>query len=147
MDPVVHFEIPTEDRIKIAKFYSNAFGWETKALGKKNGNYTLASTSRSDKTGRPKETGIINGGFYMKKDEMPAQYPSVVIGVQDIRKTMKKITKAGGRVLGEPMEVAGYGLYVSFLDTDGNRLSVMEPNMKMKEKEKQKNKRKKKEKK
>ena len=27
---------------------------------------------------------------------------------------MKKVTEAGGKVLGEPMEIPGYGLYVSF---------------------------------
>jgi uncharacterized protein len=59
---------------------------------------------------------------------MPAQYPSVVIGVGDIKEAMKKVTEAGGQVLGEPMEIPGYGLYVSFFDTEGNRVSMMQPN-------------------
>jgi len=41
---------------------------------------------------------------------------------------MKKVTEAGGQVLGEPMEIPGYGLYVSFFDTEGNRVSMMQPN-------------------
>jgi uncharacterized protein len=137
MDPVVHFEMPAEDRERMSKFYSNAFGWQTQMLGEDMGNYVLATTaSEVDKSGRPKKTGIINGGFYPKKEDMPAQYPSVVIAVDDIKKAMKKIEKAGGEVLGEPMEIPGYGLYVSFFDTEKNRVSIMEPAMEMKEKEK-----------
>jgi len=82
-----------------------------------------------DKTGRPKKKGIINGGFYPKSNDMPAQYPSVVIAVDDINKAMKKIEKAGGKIIGEPMEIPGYGLYVSFYDTEENRVSIMQPTM------------------
>ena len=31
--------------------------------------------------------------------------------------------------LGEPVEIPGVGLYVSFLDTDGNRVSMLHPFM------------------
>jgi len=137
IDPVVHFEMPAEDRIRMAKFYTNAFGWKMQMLGDEMGNYTLATTaSETDKSGRPKRTGIINGGFFTKDNSMPAQYPSVVIAVDSIKRSMNKITKAGGEVIGEPMEIPGFGMYVSFFDTEGNRVSVMEPTMEMKEKTK-----------
>ena len=41
---------------------------------------------------------------------------------------MNKATAAGGKVLGEPIEIPGYGQYVSFFDTEGNRVSMMQPN-------------------
>ncbi len=82
---------------------------------------------KPDENGRPKNPGAINGGFYKKSADMPAQYPSVVIGVGNIKETMKKVTEAGGQVLGEPMEIPGYGVYVSFFDTEGNRVSMMQP--------------------
>ena len=133
-DPVVHFEMPAEDRKRMSKFYTSAFGWKTQMLGQKMGNYVLATTSAEvDKKGRPKKTGIINGGFYTKTDDMPAQYPSVVIAVDDIKKSMNKVAKAGGKVIGEPMEIPGFGMYVSFYDTEGNRVSIMEPTMEMRE--------------
>ena len=47
---------------------------------------------------------------------------------------MSKINKAGGEVIGEPMEIPGFGMYVSFYDTERNRVSIMEPTMEMKEK-------------
>jgi len=33
------------------------------------------------------------------------------------------------KVLGEPMEIPGIGQYVSFTDTEGNRVSVLQPAM------------------
>jgi len=131
IDPVVHFEMPAEDRKRMAKFYTSAFGWQTQMMGEDMGNYVLATTAAEvDKSGRPKKRGIINGGFYIKTDDMPAQYPSVVIAVDDIKKSMNKVAKAGGKVIGEPMEIPGVGMYVSFFDTEGNRVSIMQPAMK-----------------
>jgi predicted enzyme related to lactoylglutathione lyase len=130
IDPVVHFEMPAEDRKRMATFYTKAFGWQTQMMGEDMGNYVLAKTTAEvDKTGRPKKGGIINGGFYTKSADMPAQYPSVVIAVENIKKSMTKVTKAGGKVIGEPMAIPGVGMYVSFFDTEGNRVSLMEPAM------------------
>ena len=65
--------------------------------------------------------------FFTKSDDMPAQYPSVVVAVDDINDSMKKVMKSGGKVLGEPMEIPGVGQYVSFYDTEGNRVSMLQP--------------------
>ena len=129
MNPVVHFEMPAEDRNRVADFYTNVFGWKTQMLGPEMGNYVLATTTESDKRGRPKNPGAINGGFFPKSDDRPAQYPSVVIYVEDIKEHMKKVEKAGGKVLGEPWDIPGVGLYVAFIDTEGNRVSMLQPNM------------------
>ena len=129
MNPVVHFEMPAEDRNRMAKFYTKAFGWQTQMLGPEMNEYVLVTTTESGDDGRPKNPGAINGGFYKKSADMPAQYPSVVIAVGDITEAMKKVTEAGGKVLGEPMEIPGYGLYISFFDTEGNRVSMMQPTM------------------
>ena len=126
MNPVVHFEMPAENRQRMADFYSKTFGWKTQMLGKDMGNYVIATTTESDEKG-PKKPGAINGGFFTKSDDMPAQYPSVVVAVDDINDSMKKVMKAGGKVLGDPMEIPGVGQYVSFFDTEGNRVSMLQP--------------------
>lgn len=126
MNPVVHFEMPAENRQRMADFYSKTFGWQTRMLGKDMGNYVIATTTESDEKG-PKKPGAINGGFFTKADDMPAQYPSVVVAVDDINESMKKVIKSGGKVLGEPMEIPGIGQYVSFFDTEGNRVSMLQP--------------------
>ena len=87
----------------------------------------MATTTESDKKGRPKNPGTINGGVFQKTDDKPAQYPSIVIAVEDIRQHMMNVEKSGGKVLGEPMEIPGVGLYVSFFDTEGNRLGMIHP--------------------
>ena len=121
MNPVVHFEMPATDRERMAKFYTSAFGWKAELLGPEMGDYVMVTTAPE---GTP---NAINGGFYPKKPDWPAQVPSVVISVDDIRDAMKKVTDAGGNVLGEPMEIPGVGQYVSFFDTEGNRVSILQP--------------------
>ena len=128
MNPVVHFEMPAEDRKRMADFYNNVFGWKTQMLGEEMGNYVLVTTSEVDQNGRPKDAGMINGGFY-QKDKDSAPYPSLVIAVGNIKESVRDIEKAGGKVLGEPVEIPGYGLYISFIDTENNRVSLMEPSM------------------
>lgn len=129
MNPVIHFEMPAEDRQRMADFYSKTFGWNTQVLGEEMGGYVLASTVESDQTGRPTKPGAINGGFYQKTDDPTSHAPSVVIGVDNLQEHMKKVAAAGGTIIGEPMPIPGVGLWVSFKDTEGNRVSMLQPQM------------------
>lgn len=126
MNPVVHFELPYENQTRVAGFYEQAFGWKTEALGEKMGNYVLATTTKTGESG-PLTPGAINGGFYQKNPDCPAQHPSVVIAVDNLAESIEKVRQAGGTVLGEPMEIPGVGKYVSFVDTEGNRVSMLQP--------------------
>ena len=126
MNPVVHFEMPFDDRARMARFYQSAFGWQTQMLGPDMGDYVVATTTETA-DGRPTHPGTINGGFFQRKADWPAQYPSVVIAVDDIRAAIGQVSAAGGQVLGEPMEIPGVGQYVSFMDTVGNRVSMLQP--------------------
>ena len=132
MNPVVHFEMPFVQSKRMSEFYSRAFGWQTNALGPEMGEYVVVTTTESDeKSGRPQSPGAINGGFFKKTDDKPAQYPSVVIAVDDIKEHMKIVQEAGGEVLGEPWDIPGVGLYVSIIDTEGNRVSMLQPKNQM----------------
>jgi predicted enzyme related to lactoylglutathione lyase len=126
MDPVVHFEMPYDDAERLAKFYKGAFGWKMKSLGEKMGHYMLAGTGQTNRDGMMKKPGMINGGFYPKRADVPSQ-PSVVIAVKDLVRSMESVTAAGGAVLGEPMDIPGIGSYVSFTDTEGNRVGMLQP--------------------
>ncbi len=105
------------------------FSWKTEQLGEDMGNYVLATTTETDEKGYPKKPGALNGGFYQKDDGKPAHYPSVVMAVQDIKKHMKKVQEVGGEVLGEPWDIPQVGLYVSFLDTEGHRVAMLQPRL------------------
>ena len=127
MNPVVHFELPYKKAERISKFYASVFGWDLTPLGADAGHYILATTTETDaKAGLP--AGAINGGFFPVKPDWPEQYPSIVIGVGDITEAMSAINLHGGQVLGEPMNIPNFGTYVSFLDTEGNRNSIIQPN-------------------
>lgn len=91
------------------------------------GNYVVVHTSQTDENNVVMIPGTINGGFFPKKPDWPAQYPSVVIAVNDINEQINIVESAGGTVLGEPMQIPGIGMYVSFLDTEGNRVSMLQP--------------------
>jgi predicted enzyme related to lactoylglutathione lyase len=73
MNPVVHFEMPYDDPRRMARFYEQAFGWQTQALGAEMDNCVLATP------------------------------PSVVIAVDNIGEATAKVRLAGGTVPGEPM--------------------------------------------
>jgi hypothetical protein len=136
MNPVVHFEMGYNDPERMRKFYTGVFGWETKQLGEEYGNYITADTAESTPEG-PVKPGSINGGFYQKTDDPLSHAPSFVIQVEDVRASMKAVEEAGGKILGstdqsgkhtdEPQDIPGVGLWVSIMDTEGNRVSLLQP--------------------
>ncbi len=137
-NPVVHFEMPAKDKARVKKFYEEAFGWGMQQMGEDMGGYIVATTTPSDpKTGRPTDPGTINGGFFGYNAQNPGlQYPNVVISVEDLKKAMEDVAKAGGTVLGgqkpgEPDDIPGIGLYCAILDTEGNRVGLLQPSASM----------------
>lgn len=138
MNPVVHFEMGYFDRERMKKFYQTAFDWQLQQMGPEMGNYVLAHTAETDENGMVKTPGTINGGFYEKTDNPLSHTPSVVIAVRDIHSSMKAVEAAGGKILGamdekgapciEPMMIPGVGLWISIEDTEGNRVSLLQPN-------------------
>lgn len=124
-NPVVHFEMPYEDQARLTQFYQQAFGWGMQSTGPEMGDYVSAQTAPTDENRMVTSPGTINGGFYPLTPDAPA-HPSVVIAVGDISAAMRNITEAGGTVLGEPVEIPGIGHYVSFTDTEGNRVSLLQ---------------------
>lgn len=138
-NPVVHFEMGYEknNKDRMVKFYTTVFGWDAEVMGPEMGNYVVVHTTETDKDGMVKNPGNINGGFYEKTDNPLSHPPSVVIAVDDIYESMKKVESSGGKILGamdqdgkqsmKPMEIPGIGLWISFQDSEGNRVSMMQP--------------------
>ena len=132
MNPVVHFEMPAKDKGRMRKFYETVFGWKTEQMGKEMSEYVVVTTSEpdpNDPSRRPKVPGTINGGFYQRTDDPLSQYPSIVIAVPDINKSVEKLQKAGGKVSGKIDKIPNVGLWVSIIDTEGNRISILQPQM------------------
>ncbi len=130
MSPVVHFEMPAKDQKRVADFYAKVFGWQMKQLGPEMGNYLLATTTETDDNNMPKQPGAINGGFWKTEEAAP---PHIVISVDDIEEAMKKVEEAGGKNLGGSQgpgkidDIPGVGKYSSFVDSEGNRVGMLQP--------------------
>lgn len=127
-NPVVHFEMPYSDAERVANFYQTAFGWNMTQLGADMGGYITAGTAETDENRMVKAPGTINGGFYDVNMSQAATAPSVVISVADLNKAMEDVKAAGGELLGDPQEIPGIGLWVSFKDTEGNQVSILQAN-------------------
>jgi predicted enzyme related to lactoylglutathione lyase len=136
MNPVVHFEMGYSDAARMATFYETAFSWKTQQTGPEMGNYIVAHTAETDENGMVQTKGAINGGFYQKTDDPLSQAPSVVISVADIHAAMNAVEAAGGKILGtmnekgertlEPQMIPGVGLWISAMDTEDNRFSILQ---------------------
>lgn len=127
MDSVVHFEMPADDNERVSAFYSNVFGWQMNQMGKEMNEYLVAYTTPTDpETRMVKQPGAINGGFFKKEDKEGFREPHLVISVENLEASMKKVTKEGGKLSGEPSDIPGIGKYVSFYDTEGNLVGMLQ---------------------
>lgn len=130
-NPVVHFEMPAKDRQRVSDFYSKVFGWKMNQLGAEMGNYLVAQTAETDENNMVKTPGAINGGFWQTdKDNQP---PHVVISVDNLEESMKAVEEAGGKVIGGSQgegkidDIPGVGRYISFEDSEGNHVGMLQP--------------------
>jgi predicted enzyme related to lactoylglutathione lyase len=140
-NPVVHFEMGYNDKERAKKFYADVFGWTMQQMGPEMGNYVVAQTTETDEKGMNKTPGTINGGLYQKTEDPTSQAPSVVISVDDIYASVKAVEAAGGKIMGskgangeqvmEPQEIPGVGLWVSIMDPEGNRVSMLQAKSEM----------------
>ena len=112
----MHFEIPAEDVKRAKKFYESVFGWQTNDIPEMD--YTMLITSPTDERNMPKEKGAINGGMMKRSDKVKS--PLVTISVSDIDDAVKKLEKAGGKLVLPKVKVEKMGFSAYFKDTEGN---------------------------
>lgn len=125
MNPVVHFEMPAEDKKRVKTFYETAFGWKMDQMGPEMSDYLLATTTPTGENNRPIESGAINGGFYQKGES--GTTPHLVISVDNLEEHIEIVKKAGGTISGKPMDIPGVGKFVMIVDTEGNSVGMLQP--------------------
>ena len=123
MDKVVHFEVPYDDLERAKKFYIDVFGWKIQSMPEMN--YNIVHTVDVDEQQMPKYKGAINGGMY-KRDDLSAKGPVIVISVQSIDESIKKIEKVGGKIFKSKVSVGQMGFYSQIIDTEGNIICLWE---------------------
>jgi uncharacterized protein len=119
MDKVVHFEIPYDNKDRASKFYSEIFAWRLIDIPEME--YTMVHAADTDKNNMVIEKGAINGGLFHRDDT--AKNPMVVIGVQSIDETIKKVLSAGGKVV-TPKQRIPNGSYARIADCEGNIIGI-----------------------
>lgn len=120
---IVHFEIEAQDKERATKFYEQAFGWKMQVSGPETGGYVVVITGTPND---PKDPGI-NGGIFQGGEKKELNAYSCVIGVEDIDKAIADVKSAGGKVLGEKMNIPTVGIYAKCEDTEGNRFTLLQP--------------------
>jgi predicted enzyme related to lactoylglutathione lyase len=111
--PVVHWELWSENPDEIATFYRKVFDWQIRLIPDMN--YRLVETGGA---------GGINGGI-MKPQAGP--WPgklSLYVDVDDIDAYGKRIMDAGGRIVVGKTDVPGVGQMALFEDPDGRVLGL-----------------------
>ncbi|MBA3898913.1 MAG: VOC family protein [Bacteroidetes bacterium] len=124
MNSVVHFEIPSSDKNRAKKFYSDVFGWDIIDMPINGYEYSSAITSPIDEHYTPKEKGTINGAIIEKDESVSA--PVITINVESIEEHAKKIEASGGKLIVPKDEVPDMGYYAYFKDTEGNVMGLWE---------------------
>ena len=114
-NPVVHFEIAGPDGPKLQQFYRDLFGWNVTVQGEDMGFYGLVQTNE----------GGIGGGIFQTGDDMPSNYVTVYIQVDDLQAALDKVSGMGGNSVMPPMEIApGMGSIAMFTDPANNCMGL-----------------------
>ena len=124
MKPVVHFEIPVDERDRAKKFYSSVFEWSMQEMPFQDDVYIFAITSPVDENYMLQEKGAINGGMFKRDGDL--KNPIITIGVSSIDEFVEKIEAAGGKIIVPKGEVPDMGYYAYFKDTEGNIMGIWE---------------------
>lgn len=114
--PHVKFEIPADDLKRASEFYREVFGWSTMDLPF---NYVVLDTD-----GKPVDPTASSGGISPRNDFVKA--PVLIIPVDSIDETAKKIKEAGGETLDEKQQVGDFGFSMYIKDTEGSIMCLWE---------------------
>jgi predicted enzyme related to lactoylglutathione lyase len=105
------------------KFYSDIFGWKMNDLGPQMNNYVLAQTAETDAQQMVQDKGAINGALTPRGGNYKAT--NIVIGVQSIVDTVKKIEAAGGKQVTPKVSIPG-GSWAQVSDLEGNIFGIID---------------------
>ncbi len=123
---VVHFEIPADNLNRADKFYSTVFGWKLEKTKGMEDQYHMAQIIEVDRKNMTlKESGAINGAL-MTKEGLGTDHPVIVIAVPSLDESLKKVQKAGGKIVMPKQKVMDMGWYARVTDSEGNVIGVWE---------------------
>jgi uncharacterized protein len=117
MNRVVNFDFPTDNPEQAKAFFTEVFGWKFKEW--LNEEYWLVETGDKIKRG-------INGS--MIKRRHPEQMPSIMVHVEHMDITLKKIEEEGGHIVFPKRTIPKVGYIAYFKDPEENMVCIMQFN-------------------
>ena len=113
-NPVVHWELMSNDPAKVSVFYEKIFGWKIQHIPEMD--YRMVETGGA---------GGINGGILKPPREGASPGNMVLyIDVDDLAAYRKKVVAAGGKVYVEEQAVPGMGAFSLFTDPEGRMMGL-----------------------
>jgi predicted enzyme related to lactoylglutathione lyase len=116
-NPVNYFEIPATNFARAKAFYEGVFGVkldEMDFMGMRMASYSMGQ----DAFGAP-------GSIVKAKGYKPSRGGVVIyFSVKDIKTTLAKITRRGGKVVIPKTSIGEWGFFAHFLDSEGNRIAL-----------------------
>jgi hypothetical protein len=115
MPRVIHFEINADNLERALKFYQKVFSWK---IEKPPGilDYWLVTTGEQNQPG-------INGAIRRRTHKGSTWNTIDVPSVDDF---VKKIEKAGGKVVQQKVAIPGVGYFAYCADTEGNVFGILQ---------------------
>jgi hypothetical protein len=116
-NPIVHWELMSQEPEKVAAFYAKIFGWKV--------DHHLELNYRIVDTQAAGDMKGINGGIV--KPDKPGPWPGNMlfyILVDDLAKYRKKVVAAGGKIQIEEQKVPGMGKFSLFTDPEGRMMGL-----------------------
>ena len=109
---LVHVEFHTNDPARTKRFYGEVFGYKFEDFPEMN--YTMY-----------KAPGGPAGGIMKVMDNRPPQVLNYLMA-NDIERTLRKVSAAGGAILQPKMEIPGQGWWALFQEPGGTVMALYE---------------------
>ena len=117
MPKFVHVDLAADDPARAADFYAKVFGWEaTKLEGPVP--YWLLATD-------PDDPSAVGAGIGQRDQAWQTVAPTIDVPSAD--EFSRRIEEAGGTIVVPKTDIPGVGALVTFKDTEGNILTILEP--------------------
>jgi predicted enzyme related to lactoylglutathione lyase len=114
--PVVHWEIASNDAKRLQRFYSDLFDWKVDTNNPMN--YGMVDAGAGDRS--------INGGIMQTQAGMP-QYVTFYVHVEDLQKSLDQAARLGAKPMVPPTPIPDTGSFAMFADPDGNLIGLFKP--------------------
>ena len=115
--PVVHWEIASNDAKRLQEFYSKLFGWTVNSDNPMH--YGIVDT---------RGQGGINGGIMQTERGMPS-YVTFYVNVDDLQAYLDKAAALGAKTAVPPTPIPDMGAFAMFTDLDGNLIGLFKANV------------------